>query len=126
VVKTLAGELGPAGIRVNGLLSVRIATDRVREPDALRGDPDEVRARLSETRGVRGARHRLCRTSHGHRLPLSTCHVRSGPWMTWRVTAPDSTVAPLPLRLTCRQPSAGIPVRPPCRANQAAAATGVG
>ena len=47
VVKTLAGELGPAGIRVNGLLPVRIATDRVRELDALRGDPDEVRARLS-------------------------------------------------------------------------------
>jgi len=48
VVKTLAGELGQAGIRVNGLLPVRIATDRVRELDALRGDPDEVRARLSE------------------------------------------------------------------------------
>jgi len=48
VVKTLAGELGPTGIRVNGLLPVRIATDRVRELDALRGDPDEVRARLSE------------------------------------------------------------------------------
>jgi len=48
VVKTLAGELGPAGIRVNGVLPVRIATDRVRELDALRGDPDEVRARLSE------------------------------------------------------------------------------
>jgi 3-oxoacyl-[acyl-carrier protein] reductase len=47
VVKTLAGELGPAGIRINGLLPVRIATDRVRELDALRGDPDEVRARLS-------------------------------------------------------------------------------
>ena len=29
VVKTLAGELGPAGIRINGLLPVRIATDRV-------------------------------------------------------------------------------------------------
>ena len=48
VVKTLAGELGPAGIRVNGLLPVRIATDRVRELDALRGDPDEARARLCE------------------------------------------------------------------------------
>jgi 3-oxoacyl-[acyl-carrier protein] reductase len=48
VVKTMAGELGPAGIRVNGLLPVRIATDRVRELDALRGDPDQVRARLSE------------------------------------------------------------------------------
>ena len=48
VVKTLAGELGPAGIRVNGVLPVRIATNRVRELDALRGEPDEVRARLSE------------------------------------------------------------------------------
>src|SRR3954451_24237824 len=48
VVKTLADELGPAGIRINGLLPVRIATDRVREFDALSGDPDEVRARQSE------------------------------------------------------------------------------
>ena len=48
VVKTLAGELGPAGVRINGVLPVRIATDRVRELDALRGDPDEVRARLSQ------------------------------------------------------------------------------
>jgi 3-oxoacyl-[acyl-carrier protein] reductase len=47
VVKTLAGELGPAGIRVIGL-PVRIATDRVCELDALRGDPDEARARLCE------------------------------------------------------------------------------
>src|SRR6266516_2530379 len=47
VVKTLADELGPAGIRINGLLPVRIATDRVRELDALRGDPDEERARQS-------------------------------------------------------------------------------
>ena len=48
VVKTLADELGPSGIRINGLLPVRIATDRVRALDALSGDPDEVRARLSE------------------------------------------------------------------------------
>jgi 3-oxoacyl-[acyl-carrier protein] reductase len=48
VVKTLADEYGPSGIRINGLLPVRIATDRVREFDALSGDPDEVRARLSE------------------------------------------------------------------------------
>jgi 3-oxoacyl-[acyl-carrier protein] reductase len=48
VVKTLADEFGPAGIRINGLLPVRIATDRVREFDALSGDPDEVRARQSE------------------------------------------------------------------------------
>ena len=48
VVKTLANELGPSGVRINGLLPVRIATDRVREFDALSGDPDEVRARESE------------------------------------------------------------------------------
>ena len=47
-VYLVTGELGPAGIRVNGLMPVRIATDRVRELDALQGDPDEVRARLSE------------------------------------------------------------------------------
>jgi 3-oxoacyl-[acyl-carrier protein] reductase len=50
VVKTLADEHGPSGVRVNGLLPVRIATDRVRQLDALIGDPDEVRARLS--RGI--------------------------------------------------------------------------
>jgi 3-oxoacyl-[acyl-carrier protein] reductase len=49
VVKTLADEHGPSGIRINGLLPVRIATDRVRQLDALVGDPDEVRARLSTT-----------------------------------------------------------------------------
>jgi len=48
VVKTLADEHGPAGVRVNGVLPVRIATDRVRELDALAGDPAEVRARLSQ------------------------------------------------------------------------------
>jgi 3-oxoacyl-[acyl-carrier protein] reductase len=48
VVKTLADEHGPSGLRINELLSVRIATDRVRQLDALSGDPDEVRARLSQ------------------------------------------------------------------------------
>jgi 3-oxoacyl-[acyl-carrier protein] reductase len=48
VVKTMADEIGPAGVRINGILPVRIATDRVRELDALSGDPDEVRARLSQ------------------------------------------------------------------------------
>jgi len=48
VVKTLADEHGPSGIRINGLLPVRVATDRVRQLDALLGDPDEVRARLSQ------------------------------------------------------------------------------
>jgi 3-oxoacyl-[acyl-carrier protein] reductase len=48
VVKTLADEFGPSGVRLNGLLPVRVATDRVRQLDALRGDPDEVRARISQ------------------------------------------------------------------------------
>ena len=47
VVKTLADEVGPTGIRINGVLPVRIATDRVRELDARSGDPDAVRARQS-------------------------------------------------------------------------------
>jgi 3-oxoacyl-[acyl-carrier protein] reductase len=49
VVKTLADERGPSGIRINGLLPVRIATGRVRQLDALLGEPDEVRARLSQS-----------------------------------------------------------------------------
>jgi 3-oxoacyl-[acyl-carrier protein] reductase len=45
--KTLAAELGPRGIRVVGLLPSRIDTDRVRELDALGGDPEAARARAS-------------------------------------------------------------------------------
>ena len=37
--KSLADELGPRGIRVVGVLPARIDTDRVRELDALSGDP---------------------------------------------------------------------------------------
>jgi 3-oxoacyl-[acyl-carrier protein] reductase len=48
VAKTLADELGPSGIRVNTLLPVRIATDRVRALDALVGAPDQVRAQQSQ------------------------------------------------------------------------------
>ncbi|MEW2549345.1 SDR family oxidoreductase [Streptomyces sp. NPDC047002] len=42
--KSLADELGPRGIRVVGLLPARIDTDRVRELDALGGDPEATRA----------------------------------------------------------------------------------
>lgn len=38
VAKTLADELGPRGIRVNGLLPGRIGTERVAELDASTGD----------------------------------------------------------------------------------------
>jgi 3-oxoacyl-[acyl-carrier protein] reductase len=38
VAKTLADEVGPRGVRVNGLLPGRVETARVRELDALSGD----------------------------------------------------------------------------------------
>lgn len=47
LVKDLADEVGPAGIRVNGLLPGRIATDRLASLDAATGDPDAARARAS-------------------------------------------------------------------------------
>lgn len=43
VAKTLADELGPRGIRVNGLLPGRVDTERVRELDALSADPEAAR-----------------------------------------------------------------------------------
>lgn len=45
--KSLANELGPRGVRVVGLLPGRIATDRVRELDALSEDPEAARERAS-------------------------------------------------------------------------------
>lgn len=44
VAKTLADELGPRGIRVNGLLPGRVATDRVAEIDASTGDAAAAKA----------------------------------------------------------------------------------
>lgn len=44
VAKNLADEVGPRGIRVNGLLPGRIATDRLKELDSLGGDPEAARA----------------------------------------------------------------------------------
>lgn len=44
VAKTLADELGPRGVRVNGLLPGRIGTERVAELDASTGDPGAARA----------------------------------------------------------------------------------
>jgi 3-oxoacyl-[acyl-carrier protein] reductase len=43
VAKTLAEELGPRGVRVNGLMPGRIATERVAELDASTGDPETAR-----------------------------------------------------------------------------------
>ena len=44
VAKTLADELGPRGVRVNGLLPGRVATERVAELDAASGDAEAARA----------------------------------------------------------------------------------
>lgn len=44
VAKTLADELGPRGIRVNGLLPGRIGTERVAELDASTGDAEAAQA----------------------------------------------------------------------------------
>lgn len=43
VAKTLADELGPGGVRVNGLLPGRVGTERVAELDASTGDPEAAR-----------------------------------------------------------------------------------
>ena len=43
VAKTLADELGAAGVRVNGLLPGRIGTERVAELDASTGDAEAAR-----------------------------------------------------------------------------------
>lgn len=44
IAKNLADELGPRGIRVNGLLPGRVDTERVRELDARTGDAAAARA----------------------------------------------------------------------------------
>jgi 3-oxoacyl-[acyl-carrier protein] reductase len=44
LVKQLADELGPVGVRVNGILPGRFDTDRVRELDALAVDATAARA----------------------------------------------------------------------------------
>jgi 3-oxoacyl-[acyl-carrier protein] reductase len=49
VAKTLADELGPRGVRVNGLLPGRIATERVAELDASTGDPEAARREAEAT-----------------------------------------------------------------------------
>ena len=49
VAKQLADELGPDGIRVNGLLPGRVATERVAELDAAGGDPEAAREAAIKT-----------------------------------------------------------------------------
>jgi 3-oxoacyl-[acyl-carrier protein] reductase len=48
LAKTLADELGPRRIRVNGLMPGRVATDRTVQLDAASGDPQAARARWEE------------------------------------------------------------------------------
>jgi 3-oxoacyl-[acyl-carrier protein] reductase len=50
VAKTLADEVGPRGVRVNGLLPGRIGTERLQELDAAGGDP--VAARNAAVRTI--------------------------------------------------------------------------
>ncbi len=49
VAKTLADELGPRGVRVNGLLPGRVGTERVAELDAASGNADAARAAALST-----------------------------------------------------------------------------
>lgn len=46
VAKDLAGELGPDGVRVNGLMPGRVHTERIDELDALSGDAQATRQRI--------------------------------------------------------------------------------
>ncbi|MBA3310863.1 MAG: SDR family oxidoreductase [Nocardioidaceae bacterium] len=47
--KTLADELGPRGIRVNGLLPGRVDTERVQQLDAMSDDPAATRRAHTES-----------------------------------------------------------------------------
>jgi len=49
LTKQLADELGPRGVRVNGLLPGRIGTERVAELDARHGDPAAAKAAALRT-----------------------------------------------------------------------------
>lgn len=49
VAKNLADEVGPQGIRVNGLMPGRVDTERVRELDEATGDAQAARRRAVET-----------------------------------------------------------------------------
>ncbi|WP_435768679.1 SDR family oxidoreductase [Nocardioides sp. SYSU DS0651] len=48
IAKDLAEELGPRGVRVNGLLPGRVGTERVAELDAASGDAEATRQRWEE------------------------------------------------------------------------------
>lgn len=48
LAKNLSDELGPRGVRVNGLLPGRLATERIVELDQASGDADAARAEFEE------------------------------------------------------------------------------
>ena len=49
VAKDLADDLGPRGVRVNGLLPGRVNTERLAELDAATGDEDAARERVDRS-----------------------------------------------------------------------------
>jgi len=53
VAKNLADELGPRGIRVNGLMPGRVETDRVRFLDEQTGDAADAKEKTSQTIALR-------------------------------------------------------------------------
>jgi 3-oxoacyl-[acyl-carrier protein] reductase len=53
VAKTLADELGPSGVRVNGLMPGRVATDRVQWLDEQTGDAEAARRQHCERIALR-------------------------------------------------------------------------
>ena len=91
VAKTLADELGPRGVRVNGLLPGRVGTERVDELDEASGDPEAARAAairgdpagpLRRAGGVRPRSRPSCsrrprRSSPGAMVPVDGGMLRS-------------------------------------------------
>jgi 3-oxoacyl-[acyl-carrier protein] reductase len=49
VAKDLADELGPSGVRVNGLMPGRVDTERVQQLDAASDDPEATRRRNEQS-----------------------------------------------------------------------------
>ena len=86
LAKTMADELGPRGIRVNGLLPGRIDTDRVRELD---GDGAKGRKARPESECTDPAAplRRARRVRPGRRVPALARRVLSSPGRWCRSTA---------------------------------------
>ena len=99
VAKDLADELGPRGVRVNGLMPGRIETERVRWLDEQTGDADgrqgrgrPRRSRCAATVGPRSSAGP--RRSCSHRLRASSaarCSRSTAAWSAPREPAPGSS-----------------------------------